>query len=75
MKFLLLLLVIGIGLWMIGKRLRGPQSPRRRGEPKPPQAMVECAHCGLHLPAAEAVLEGPHVYCSDAHRLLGPRRS
>ncbi|WP_284615747.1 PP0621 family protein [Aquabacterium humicola] len=78
MKYLLLLLVIGIGLWMVAKRLRGPAPP---GEPredrsKPsstPTAMVECAHCGLHLPAADAVLDGRHVYCGEAHRRLGPR--
>jgi uncharacterized protein len=30
--------------------------------------MVRCAHCGLHLPATDA-LPGPGgVYCSAAHR-------
>jgi len=34
--------------------------------------MVRCAHCGLHLPAADA-LAGPDgaVYCSAAHRQAG----
>ncbi|HSW06125.1 PP0621 family protein [Aquabacterium sp.] len=75
MKYLLVLLVVGIGLWVLLKRVRGtglkpPASPKTRL----PQEMVECAHCGLHLPAADAVLEGRHVFCSDSHRLLGPRR-
>jgi uncharacterized protein len=35
--------------------------------------MVECAHCGLHLPAADAVREGDKLYCGEAHRRLGPR--
>lgn len=79
MKYLLLLLVIGIGLWMVAKRLRGPAPPneprstdRSKNAPAP-AAMVECAHCGLHLPAADAVLDGRHVYCGEAHRRLGPR--
>ncbi len=74
MKYLLVLLVVGIAVWTLLKRVRGalprPPSPPRAS---PPQAMVECAHCGLHLPSTDAVLEGRHVYCSDAHRLLGPR--
>jgi uncharacterized protein len=78
MKYLLLLVVIAIGLWMLNKRLRGPASrpsPPGRGPAKPaaPAAMLECAHCGLHLPAADAVREGEHVYCGEAHRRLGPR--
>jgi uncharacterized protein len=31
--------------------------------------MVRCAHCGLHLPATEAIAgPGGAVYCSTAHR-------
>ena len=73
-KFLLVVLVVGLGVWMLLKRARGPL-PKPPAPPRaaPPQAMVECAQCGLHLPAADAVLEGRHVYCSDAHRLLGPK--
>lgn len=75
MKYLLVLLVVGVGLWMLVKRWRGPaEPPAARPRAGVPQAMVECAHCGLHLPAADAVLEGVHVYCSDGHRRLGPRR-
>jgi len=77
MKYVLVLLVIAIGLLLLAKRLRGADPPRSgRGSPKPgqvPQAMVECAHCGLHLPSADALLEGRHVFCSEGHRRLGPR--
>jgi uncharacterized protein len=76
MKYLLVMLVVGIGLWILLKRVRGagldaPPSAK----PRVPQVMVECAHCGLHLPASDAVLEGSHVFCSDKHRLLGPRQA
>jgi uncharacterized protein len=31
--------------------------------------MVRCAHCGLHMPAADAIAgPGGAVYCSVAHR-------
>lgn len=81
MKYLLLLLVVGLVLWKLLARGRvkapppaGRGSPNAPGAPAtPPVAMVACAHCGLHLPAADAVLEGSHIYCSPAHRALGPR--
>lgn len=78
MKYLLVLVVVVIGLWMLSKRLRGPSArPPGRGaggaRPQVPAEMVECDHCGLHLPAADAVREGVHVYCGEAHRRLGPR--
>lgn len=77
LKFLLVLLVVGIGVWSLVSRLRGPRKDKPAagagecGGPAPVQ-MVECAHCGLHLPAADALAEGSRLYCSDAHRRLGP---
>ena len=78
MKFLLVLLVVGVGLWMLTARLRGPGAGGRgngAARAKQPTAarpveMVACAHCGVHLPAQDALVDGP--YCSDAHRRLGP---
>ena len=36
--------------------------------------IVACAHCGVHLPEADACHEGGHPYCSERHRDAGPRR-
>lgn len=79
MKYLLLLLVVGFGLWMLVSRLRGERAKRPPGAnqpgsapPKLPVEMVSCAHCGLHLAAADALPEGSRLYCSDSHRRLGP---
>ncbi|MEO8298396.1 MAG: PP0621 family protein [Burkholderiales bacterium] len=74
-----LLIWVGLGFiawWWLRRRLRGPGHPSASAvEPAAPspQAMVRCAHCGVHLPAAEA-LPGPDArpYCSDAHRVAGP---
>ena len=87
MKYLLVLLVVAFGLWSLLTRLRGGRGGRvSRGDGAgqgstpgkgdatlaPPLEMVECAHCGLHLAATDAVAEGSRLYCGDAHRRLGP---
>lgn len=77
LKYLLVLFVVAIGFWMVSTRSRKPPDldRPRGGKPTPPasapQAMLRCAHCGLHLPAADVVTDGALAYCSDAHRRLG----
>ena len=80
LKFLVVLLVVGIGVWSLVSRLRGPgRGGAKAGTAdKPtsvaPVAMVECAHCGLHLPAVDAVAgHSGAAYCSPAHRQLVER--
>ncbi len=49
-------------------RAAGREAAREgRGEP-----MRQCAHCGVHLPASDAVSAGGRDYCSLAHRDAGP---
>ena len=76
----LVLLVLGL-IWWFGRgggRPAGPAPPPNPPGPDP-QAMVRCAHCGLHLPLSDAVRdeaatgdEPARLYCGEAHRLLGP---
>jgi uncharacterized protein len=82
MKYLIVLLVVAVGLWLwLGGRRRGrvappaAQAPRQeRNTGAAPQAMLACAHCGVHLPAADVVADAAgRAFCSDAHRLAGPR--
>jgi uncharacterized protein len=35
--------------------------------------MLQCSHCGLHLPHGDALHDARGVFCSEAHRLAGPR--
>ena len=78
MKYLVVLLVVGLGLWMLVTRLRGgggEGGDGRRTDAKPPAGpvvMVQCAHCGLHLASSDALPEGSRLYCSEGHRRLGP---
>lgn len=85
LKFLLLAALV---LWLlyspgVRKLLRGALS----GEPSPPAseakpeaaqpvAMLPCAHCGVHLPASDALVnDAGQPFCSEAHRRAGPRRA
>jgi uncharacterized protein len=35
--------------------------------------MAQCAHCGVHFPASEAVRADGHDYCSPGHVRLPPK--
>ena len=35
-----------------------------------PETMIQCAQCGIHLPASEAlVIQSGIAFCSEEHRL------
>lgn len=74
-KYLLIALVL---IWLFyspalrGKRTSG--KPAARSEPPKAENMVQCAHCGVHLPEGEATRdEQGRLYCGAAHRQAGPR--
>jgi uncharacterized protein len=74
MKYLIVLLVVVMVGWLMlrGRSRPGPVSRGATPAPKP-QEVVECCHCGVHLPRAEAVEDRSGMFCSEAHRLAGPR--
>ena len=83
MKYLILLLVIVVVAWLTIGRLRRPPeaekpatkaTPSQAAKQAEPQAMLACVHCGVHLPQAEALQDAAgRPFCSEAHRLAGPR--
>jgi uncharacterized protein len=79
MKFLLLLAVVAFALWLFKTKGRAapPPSVRKQGPakaPDQPAPMLACVHCGVHLPQADTVQDAAgRAYCSEAHRLAGPR--
>jgi uncharacterized protein len=80
MKYLLVLAVVVIGIWLWRKgreeELRERAPPRARRSLDAPTETVRCAHCGLHLPAADAVPGGAgRVYCGAAHRAAAERNT
>lgn len=71
MKYLLLVVFVGVIWWVWKKRHAAPQETTKREAP--PESMVSCAHCGVHLPASEALLEAGRSYCCAAHRQAATR--
>lgn len=76
MKYLVVVLVVVLVGWLL---LRGRQRNRATGRPAASggstQPMVQCGHCGVHLPRAEALVDERGTFCTEAHRLAGPRSS
>uniref|UniRef100_A0A2G7T6M8 Deaminase n=1 Tax=Chryseobacterium sp. B5 TaxID=2050562 RepID=A0A2G7T6M8_9FLAO len=83
MKYLLVLIVIiiAVGVWRSQRRAEAHERRQAAAPRNPanaplaaPQDMVECAHCGLHLPRSEAIEAAGRSYCSAEHRTLAQRR-
>jgi uncharacterized protein len=70
MKYLVLIAVIFAVLWFMrtNRRPEGSAQANRRAAPPPPQDMVECPVCHVHLPRSDA-LPGPagQLYCCAEH--------
>ena len=75
MKFVLVLLIVLVLLWLMRSRRRPADPPR--GAPRPGEGsrpVVACAQCGLHLPRDEALPGRGGVFCGEAHRAEYERR-
>ena len=74
LRYLLILLFVLLLLWFArgggSSRPRGGGAGPRRGSPQP---MVECAHCGVHLPRDDALAGPGGHYCCEEHRRLGSK--
>ncbi len=70
MKYLLVILVVLIVLWLARSSSRGTTRSRTRppASPAEPQQVLACAHCGVHLPRDEALPGRGGVFCGEAHR-------
>lgn len=77
MKFLLVLVVLLAAVWLWRRNraqdARDEAQERAQQPTQPPPAalapaeMVSCLHCGLHLPASDAVIGARGHYCCTDH--------
>jgi uncharacterized protein len=72
MRVVLVVLVVAIIVWLLSARARA-RSPKASHKLQPPESFARCAHCGVHLPINDAVVDRGMAYCSEAHRLAGPK--
>jgi uncharacterized protein len=74
-KLIFIALAVGLVIWLLRRALRergrGAAGDASDAGAKLAQELVRCAHCGVHLPRADAVLVEARVYCSPAHGRLG----
>ena len=81
-RLLLLAVIVVVAVWLVRRALASGARPQDTPPAGTPPAgggkmhgdLVMCAHCGTHLPLAEARAVGDRVYCSDEHARLGPGR-
>ncbi len=76
MKYLLVVCVVAAVLWLMLRPRKAQRSAARSASPPQgaqAQPMVQCQHCGVHLPRGEALVDARGTFCSQAHRLAGPR--
>jgi uncharacterized protein len=76
MKFLIWAVIVFLVLaWIMRSKQAANHADIRQARPRAqdrnagPEAMLPCSHCGVHIPASEAVkhISGA-VFCSDEHR-------
>ena len=76
MKYLVLFAVLAVvyAVWRAQRRASAPRQGNTQRPPiAPPQDMVRCAHCGVHLPQNHALSSGQAWYCSQPHLEQGPK--
>lgn len=60
---LLVVLIVAYGIYQVRRN-----RPRDAIHTQPPETIVVCAHCRLHIPQNEAIASGDVFYCCEAHR-------
>ncbi len=69
MKFILVLAVVVLVLWLARRGLKRALGPDAAAAPLPtPEEMVACVHCGLNFPRGDALPGRGGVFCTEAHR-------
>lgn len=76
MKFLIWMAIVFLVLaWIMRSKQAAGRADARQARPRAqggngkPEVMLPCKHCGVHIPASEAVQNASgNVFCSEEHR-------
>ena len=73
MRFLVLILLVVLAVWLIRRALRGPGRADAGRVRKAAEGgdLVSCARCGIHLPRSEAREAAGRLFCGEEHARLG----
>lgn len=67
---MLKLLLFGLLAWafvlVLRSKLAKTSSPDQHASPAEEQ-VVPCAHCGIHVPASQAIKHHEHTFCCQQH--------
>ncbi len=73
-RLIVLVVLLVAAVWLLRRALRKMGGAPGKKSTAPVGDLVRCAHCGVHLPRAEARPAGEALYCSDEHARLGAGR-
>ena len=63
------ILLLAIAVWLlyavVKRYLNGMAASEQAAEKS--EDMVQCAHCGVHLPKSDSLLVGDRHFCCEAH--------
>lgn len=72
-RLAVLIVLVVLAVWLVRRALRPPASREAKPSREKQGDLVRCAHCGMHLPRAEARESAGALYCSEEHARLGNR--
>lgn len=78
-KLVIVVILALVVVWWLRslRRAAPPSNQARHRASSTAQAIVPCAHCGVHLPRTDAVTSAASpgaFYCTEAHRLAAEGR-
>ena len=69
-KLLLIVVVFAAAYFIMRSYVRSLTRKPDSGPAKGNEDMVQCRHCGLHLPRSESLKAADGFFCSEEHRRL-----
>jgi len=64
-KLIFIIIIVLLAYWVIKARKR--TNTKIESLTDASEDMVRCAHCGVHLPESESIVNEGDFFCSDKH--------